>query len=273
MKSDDLIEPARDIDPLSEKHVAYFVQKCHWQEKLQLMELVERKYPHPTAYAEFGATLIRLETKLIREENRTSTKAGPLIILEAAQETVKEIEENKALHSLQTMANSTDFNIITQVAPDKPLKLSFRNQINAFLLDYYTTDDQGNKNTPEIVIACDLSGSTDDEILSDFNFAINVLSHLGNITIVPFDAEVDETQIVSLKKHEYHQLKRTISGGTDYNAPTDWVNKNAGKFDLFLIATDMMGQEPQPSIVPRVWLKPNGCSTVPWKTSEPIIEI
>ena len=44
-----------------------------------------------------------------------------------------------------------------------------------------------------------------------------------------------------------------MCGGTCFNAPTDYVNKN-GSFDGHIILTDLCAPKPKPSKVQRMWM-------------------
>jgi predicted metal-dependent peptidase len=127
---------------------------------------------------------------------------------------------------------------------------------------------------PKIAIAYDQSGSVSDHMLQELDKQLQSLSDLVDFTIVPFDCTVDEDNIREFKKGHRYDLKRTRSGGTDFDAPTDWVNKNRRKFDGFIIATDMCAPQPGPSIVPRLWLTVEGCEMYgEWNLQEPILKV
>ena len=127
---------------------------------------------------------------------------------------------------------------------------------------------------PRIAVAYDQSGSVSDQMLSALDVQIQSLSALVDFTIIPFDCTVDEDNITEHKKGHIYKLERTRSGGTNFDAPTDWVNQNAQKFDGFIIATDMCAPQPGPSLVPRLWLTIEGCNgSCGWTPTEVLIEI
>ena len=64
--------------------------------------------------------------------------------------------------------------------------------------------------------------------------------------------EVFEEKIYVWRKGQKRKRERVLYGGTDFNAPTKWVNKN--KFDGHLVITDMMAPKPVRSNCQRMWV-------------------
>lgn len=104
----------------------------------------------------------------------------------------------------------------------------------------------------KLAVSIDQSGSVDDNMLSLFFAELNKLSAIAEFTVIPFDTQIDESLIYVWKKGKHQQPERVMCGGTDFNAPTDYVNK--GGFDGHLILTDMMAPKPKPSKCQRMWL-------------------
>jgi len=103
-----------------------------------------------------------------------------------------------------------------------------------------------------IAIAIDQSGSVSDEMLSKFFAELNKLAKLASFTVVPFDTRVDEQLVHKWEKGQRIEKTRVMYGGTCFNAPTDYVNKN--NFDGMIVLTDMEAPKPKPSKCQRMWM-------------------
>lgn len=107
----------------------------------------------------------------------------------------------------------------------------------------YPYEFAGHRRTylPRLVIAIDQSGSvTDDQIALMFGVIFS-LSKLIDFTILFFDTEVDEGNIVHWRRGAPPpKLARHRTGGTDFNAPIRWANapERRGKYDGICILTD-----------------------------------
>ena len=106
---------------------------------------------------------------------------------------------------------------------------------------------------PKIAISIDQSGSVSDKLLSAFFGELNVLAKWASFTVVPFDHEVDETKIYEWKRGSNQRAERVLCGGTNFDAPTDWVRDN-GPFDVHFILTDMGAPKPGKSSCERHWI-------------------
>lgn len=121
-----------------------------------------------------------------------------------------------------------------------------------------------------IAISIDQSGSVSDEMLALFYAELDNLAKLASFTIVPFDCSVAEDKIYVWKKGERREWERVLSGGTDFNAPTEYVNKHG--FDGHIVLTDMYADKPKASRCRRMWLTDeNGKESMPFKTDERVI--
>jgi len=103
-----------------------------------------------------------------------------------------------------------------------------------------------------IAISIDQSGSVSDELLGKVFDWLGEFAKYVSFTVVPFDAEVFEKKIYVWKKGEKRKRERVLYGGTDFNAPTKWVN--SGNFDGHLIITDMLAPKPVRSNCQRMWV-------------------
>jgi predicted metal-dependent peptidase len=125
----------------------------------------------------------------------------------------------------------------------------------------------------KIAISIDQSGSVSDELLEAFFGELNSLSKLATFTVIPFDTRVEPTLVYDWKKGQKHKAQRVMCGGTDFDAPTEYVNKN-GTFDGHIILTDMCAPAPKPSKCRRMWMTDlNGAENPYFRNNERIIPI
>ena len=114
--------------------------------------------------------------------------------------------------------------------------------------------------TARLAVAIDQSGSVDDGQLNAFFSELASLTRRTTVDILPFDCYLDPKDIFEWKKGTNPKLQRVRGGGTDFNAPTKWVNdpKNRGKWDGLLILTDGECNAPESSRVKRGWVLSQG---------------
>lgn len=112
----------------------------------------------------------------------------------------------------------------------------------------------------KLAIAIDMSGSVDNDMLSMFFAELGSLTKKVAVTVIPFDYTVAEDGVFEWRKGAKIQGKRVRGGGTDFDAPTSYVNspKNRGRWDGLLIMTDGECQAPRPSRVKRGWVLGQG---------------
>ncbi len=124
----------------------------------------------------------------------------------------------------------------------------------------------------KIAIAIDQSGSVSNDMLSSFFAELNNLAKLAEFTIVPFDHEVAEDKVYIWKKGEKRKRERVLTGGTCFNAPTDYVNSHS--FDGVIILTDMYAPKPKRSNCQRMWMTTAECAAHPYfQTKERVIVV
>ncbi len=117
----------------------------------------------------------------------------------------------------------------------------------------------------KIAIAIDQSGSVDNTMLTKFFSELNNLAKLAEFTIIPFDHEVDENKIYVWKKGERRKTERVLTGGTCFDAPTDYVNRH--NFDGVIILTDMYAPKPKNCKAQRMWMTDASCAAHPYFTT------
>jgi predicted metal-dependent peptidase len=122
----------------------------------------------------------------------------------------------------------------------------------------------------KIAISIDQSGSVSDAMLSAFFQELEVLAKIADFVVIPFDDEVFESEIFTWKKGEKRKHNRVFRGGTNFDAPTDYVNKHG--FDGHIILTDMYAPKPKASKCQRAWLTDKAGATNPYfKTKERVL--
>ena len=125
----------------------------------------------------------------------------------------------------------------------------------------------------KIAISIDQSGSVSDQMLALFFSELNSLASIATFTVIPFDTEVKDSLVYEWKKGQKKEWNRVMCGGTDFNAPTKWVNKS-GEFDGHIVLTDMCAPKPVPSSVPRMWMTDKENAKNPYfKTNEIVVAI
>ena len=103
----------------------------------------------------------------------------------------------------------------------------------------------------KIAISIDQSGSVSDDMLALFFSELSSLAKYAEFTIIPFDTEVDESKVWVWKKGKKYTFERVLCGGTNFDAPTQYVNERG--FDGHIILTDMEAPKPRPSKCQRMW--------------------
>jgi predicted metal-dependent peptidase len=123
-----------------------------------------------------------------------------------------------------------------------------------------------------IAVSVDMSGSVSDGMMALFFSELEKLTKYVGITVIPFDTRVDDSLVYEWKKGEKHKFERVMHGGTDFDAPTKWVNKR--DFDGHIILTDMAAQKPVASKCQRMWVTTSNCLSYQYfKTNERIIAV
>ena len=126
--------------------------------------------------------------------------------------------------------------------------------------------------TARIAISIDQSGSVDDGLLTAFFSQLDSLAQIAEFVVVPFDTRVDDTKVYTWKKGQHRKAERVLCGGTDFNAPTKWVNEH--NFDGHIILTDLEAPLPVASRCQRMWMTSKECfNRRSFNTNERIIVI
>tara|TARA_Y100000310_G_scaffold326858_1_gene392352 strand:- start:3594 stop:4796 length:1203 start_codon:yes stop_codon:yes gene_type:complete len=124
-----------------------------------------------------------------------------------------------------------------------------------------------------IAISIDQSGSVCNDMLEKFFGELNKLSTIATFTVIPFDHKVAEDKIYVWKKGQKRPVERVMYGGTCFDAPTDYVNKNR-EFDGHIILTDLYAPVPKPSRCQRMWMTTAYCKQhANFQTKERVIAL
>lgn len=105
---------------------------------------------------------------------------------------------------------------------------------------------------PKIAISMDMSGSVGDELLAKFFGWLNEFATFADFTVIPFDHVVFDKNVFHWKKGQKRPAIRVQCGGTDFNAPTAYVNER--DFDGHIVLTDLCAPTPQRSKCQRLWV-------------------
>lgn len=123
-----------------------------------------------------------------------------------------------------------------------------------------------------VAISIDQSGSVDDGMLAAFFGELNKLAEIATFTVVPFDTAVSEDDVFVWNKGTRFEHKRVLTGGTCFDAPTDYVNDRA--FDGHIILTDMYAPKPKASSCQRMWMTTlNNAKNPYFETKERVVAI
>ena len=128
------------------------------------------------------------------------------------------------------------------------------------------------KRRAKLAVSIDMSGSVCDNMMALFFSELEKLTKLVSITVVPFDTRVEDSLIYEWKQGASHKFERVMNGGTDFNAPTKWVNDKG--FDGHIVLTDMMAPKPVASKCQRMWVTTSDCLRYQhFQTNERIIVV
>jgi len=121
----------------------------------------------------------------------------------------------------------------------------------------------------KIAISIDQSGSVDDGMLAAFYSELDNLAQFAEFTVIPFDTEVATDKVYVWKKGERRKAERVLCGGTNFDAPTRFVND--GKFDGHIVLTDMMAPKPIASKCQRMWMTTSEYAHNPYFSTREVV--
>lgn len=125
-----------------------------------------------------------------------------------------------------------------------------------------------NTRTANIAVSIDQSGSVSDQLLIAFYAELDNLSQFVTFTVIPFDSSVGVDKVFTWKKGERRDWERVLCGGTDFDAPTAYVNEHR-EFDAHIILTDMCAPKPEHSRCPRIWMTDEENASKPYFDPSP----
>jgi predicted metal-dependent peptidase len=155
---------------------------------------------------------------------------------------------------LERIRGTVDWRKVLRWFCNASIKADRRNSIRKINKRYpYIHSGKVNNRTANIAVSIDQSGSVSNELLSSFYAELDSLSQYVTFTVIPFDSDVGVKDIFTWKKGERRTWERYMCGGTDFNAPTAYVNAHP-EFDAHIILTDMCAPKPVSSKRPRIWM-------------------
>jgi len=128
------------------------------------------------------------------------------------------------------------------------------------------------KRMARVLVAIDQSGSVGDEALELLFGELASLAKRVDFDVVHFDTAVDKDSLTTWRRGQRLQPRRTRCGGTDFNAPTEFANKNKGQYDMLIVLTDGEAPEPMPCLIRRAWVLTPG-SQMNFNTNETVIKM
>ena len=196
------------------------------------------------------------------------------------------VKETKESSSWGSVSESIKKDLIKKYSPSG---LDWKNVLRYFIKKSQKTSKQStvkrlNKRYPyihpgkkverlaRVAISIDQSASITDELLTAFFAELEVLAKIAEFTVVPFDHEVAYDGIFCWKKRQSHEFVRVAAGGTNFDAPTDYVNGKS--FDGHVIFTDLYAPKPKASKCPRMWVTtPQNYKHPYFETNEYVVSI
>ncbi len=108
-----------------------------------------------------------------------------------------------------------------------------------------------------LAVAVDTSGSIDDDLLLAFFSEVHALWRLGvDVTVIECDAEIEEGGV--WKYQGRFARRSTGGGGTDFDAPVAWANRNP--VDGLVYLTDGFGGRSVPCRRRMLWMVTDECN-------------
>tara|TARA_R110000744_G_scaffold55323_1_gene116958 strand:- start:138 stop:1280 length:1143 start_codon:yes stop_codon:yes gene_type:complete len=187
------------------------------------------------------------------------------IAKERLKETLKKASEEAASHGWGTISQQVRKDIMNRIQT----KVDWRKMLRYFVKTSQRANKQSSmkhinrrypyihagkktNRTANIAISIDQSGSVSDAMLNAFFSELSHLAKYAEFTVIPFDDRVFEDKVYVWKKGEKKKWERVLCGGTDFDAPTDYVNKRS--FDGHIVLTDLMAPKPKASKCQRLWM-------------------
>lgn len=117
----------------------------------------------------------------------------------------------------------------------------------------YQHPGRARRRTSNIAVAVDQSGSvTTPELVAFFSELANLANDV-TFHVIPFATSVNPDHVFKWRKGETKLAERVMTGGTDFNAPTKFVNDDP-IYDGLIIFTDMFAPEPIACKAQRMWV-------------------
>lgn len=128
------------------------------------------------------------------------------------------------------------------------------------------------KRVPRVLVAIDESGSVGPDLWTMLASALASLSLHATFDLLPFDYGVAADRLQSFKKGRPATFGRTLTGGTNFDAPTAFFNEHSKNYDVLFIATDGEAPAPRECDKKRIWIVPEGRALM-FATNERVIYV
>jgi len=116
---------------------------------------------------------------------------------------------------------------------------------------------------PMIAVYIDESGSVSNNELELFYAELDNLSRTTDFYLYKFDHIVDDKNGFIWKKNKRPNIKRTLTGGTCFDAVTKHAQLNNKRFDGYIILTDGGAPKPRSSLrMKRCWVLAKNCKLI-----------
>lgn len=120
---------------------------------------------------------------------------------------------------------------------------------------------------PRVLVAIDESGSVGDDLWVKLSEVMVDISHRADFDVIPFTDHPAEKYLTKGTKY----TNRSLVGGTDFHAVTEWYNNTKG-YSALVILTDGEASVPGKCKHRRIWVLPSGASSQ-CANGEPVVEV
>ena len=217
-----------------------------------------------------------------RGEDDFSSKVAEEKLKEFTKEAVDNVEKTNNWGSVPyEVRRRIKESIVSTISPERVLQYFIKTSTKSSRVSTvrrinprypYIHPGRKAKRTANIAISIDQSGSVADEMLQIFFSFLNKFAALATFTVVPFDSTVCTEGVYVWKKGETRKWERVRYGGTNFDAPTKWVNSR--NFDGHIIITDMQAPQPVASKCQRLWITNSYNKNYPYfQTNEKVLAI
>jgi predicted metal-dependent peptidase len=106
----------------------------------------------------------------------------------------------------------------------------------------YLPSLRGRRSLGDIIIALDSSGSIDDDTWASYMASFRSLLEqykIEKVTVIVCDDRIQGEVFQDIRPEEMEDIKNLGKGGTDFNPPFDWIDREGKNVDLLIYFTDL----------------------------------